>query len=366
MAEALAAMLASLEKIRSVEIETVVRGGRARVLYGICGRVAVTVHGTPYTLLVRSEKDGAPRFVSAAAHRLRSYMAGPGKDDPSGEPAVNPVPVICAPFLSPAARMICTELGVSWVDRLGNVMIASGDLYIDISVPTQPPKAPQRRLQSLFGPQGGRVLRVLLSDPGCVWRLAVLAGTAGVSIGHVSAVCRKLRDSDWGSRTREGFRLTNPTALLRAWSEAWAPEMALRVFYSQENREAVASGLGSLLNAQPGRPRLVWRRNSAARWISPFLRQSGEALYADRQGIEALDALPGLARRQSWTDLEVAVPADAEDVFQHVVEPAPGIVCTDALRTFLDMRQGHERESEAAAHLAASSFPWWVNPEEDA
>ncbi len=365
MADAVEMILAVLGKAWAVETGDAVRDGRDLALYGISGCIPATVNGKSCMIVVSNEEDGAPRFVKAAAHRLRSYMGVLGKVGAAasgGGGGVNPVPVICAPFLSPKARAACTELGISWIDRLGNAHISGGGMHMDIQVPGQPAKSPSRRLKSLFGARAGMVLRVLLSEPGRPWRVVALADRAGVSVGHVSAICRELGTRAWGERRKEGFVLTEPARLLQAWSVAWEPAIGMRAFYSPAPGEPLAAVLrGIPLNAESGRPRIVRCRDSAAQWIAPFLRGMHATLYADRQGLELLDGLPGLVRLQEgYGALEVAVPDERSDVFLHVAVPAPGIVCTDALRTFLDMgSRGNEREREAAEHLASLSFPWF-------
>lgn len=41
-----------------------------------------------------------------------------------------------------------------------------------------------------------------------------------------------------------------------------------------------------------------------------------------------------------------------------MIEPAPGIICTSAVQTYLDLAQAGERGGEAAKHLRLERLDW--------
>ncbi|MBC7052256.1 hypothetical protein G6O46_24925, partial [Salmonella enterica subsp. enterica serovar Enteritidis] len=106
------------------------------------------------------------------------------------------MPIFIAPYISPEAQALCNEFEVGYLDLVGNARIVFDTVFIERRVDTKPP-AIQRSLKSIFKPKSAQVLRVLLRDPDRAWRVADLAHTAEVSLGHVSNVRSELVDREW-------------------------------------------------------------------------------------------------------------------------------------------------------------------------
>ena len=94
------------------------------------------------------------------------------------------IPLLFAPFLSPASQAICKEDQVAFLDHQGNARLVFDGIFIE-RVAAGQPAAVRRDLKNLFSPKAGQVLRVLLRDPWRPWRVTELAQTAEVSLGCI-------------------------------------------------------------------------------------------------------------------------------------------------------------------------------------
>jgi hypothetical protein len=94
------------------------------------------------------------------------------------------IPLLIAPFLSPASQAICKEDQVAFLDHQGNARLVFDGIFIE-RVAAGQPAAVRRDLKNLFSPKAGQVLRVLLRDPWRPWRVTELAQTAEVSLGCI-------------------------------------------------------------------------------------------------------------------------------------------------------------------------------------
>ena len=313
--------------------------------------------GGPVLLVFLGVPDGAPRHVRQAAYELESIVRQ--LRDARVVDAAQPVlPMLLAPYLSPAARAVCVEHGVGYLDVAGNARLRCPGVYIDISSPERP-RGETRRLRSVFAPQAAAILHVLLRDPQRCWLVADLAAVAGVSLGHASNVRRALLDREWLSTVADGrgVVLSAPAALLRAWRECYQRPAERLEGYTTLLGAARAQRLAAVLNAAPGRPRAVYAEHSAADWLAPYLLDAGVVFHADRAGAQALQEALELQRVELGPNVLIHV-TDHAAVFANAVVPAPGVVCTGPVSTYLDLWVGHDRERESAQELARRCLPW--------
>ncbi|WP_404826365.1 hypothetical protein [Diaphorobacter aerolatus] len=54
----------------------------------------------------------------------------------------------------------------------------------------------------------------------------------------------------------------------------------------------------------------------------------------------------------------VVTVLDEPGLFQDTVQPAPGVVCTSPVQTYLDLAAAGERGQEAADHLRQERLQW--------
>jgi hypothetical protein len=96
---------------------------------------------------------------------------------------------------------------------------------------------------------------------------------------------------------------------------------------------------------------------SAAQWLAPYARAGAQYFYADGAGVRRLEAALTLSSPSRGENIIVTIPKD-KGLFRSAVEPAPGVVCTDSVQTYLDLVVADERGREAAEHLRHELLNW--------
>lgn len=324
-AELLRALLADVPVLRHVDVRLAVD----RVAGGADVIGDIQNGSQRHTLLCMAQANSQPRHVRAALLRLR---------DLGSHKREHVVPVFIAPWLSETARALCRGEGVAYLDFEGNAWLRFGTVFIDRRVAGKP-AAEQRPLRSLFKPQAARVLRVLLKDVSRHWKVADLAGEAGVSLGHVSNVRARLIDHEWAESTAQGFVLTAPDALLDAWRHAPVdPDGRIETFGSPLRGATLDRAIRKLLR-DPQSPGTVLLGSFSA--AQALLRDTNPATPTWHLVTDA----PGLVRLQAALELQATTgPADVAILVQSrgvalsdAVSASPGKWCTGPLQTWLDL-----------------------------
>ncbi len=303
-----------------------------------------------WILVCEVKANGQPRNIRTAALQVKEYLQ-------RLKSAGNAYAVVIAPFISAESSAICQELGVGFADLAGNCRLAFGTVYIEKSV-AQNPFRVRREQRSLFAPKSARVLRVMLTDPAREWKVAELSTRAGVSFGQVSNVRKSLLDREWGAGSWGGVRLAMPFALLDAWKLAYKPPRSTRnryhtILHGSELQSAISDVLAVVSLSKPltdGGARALLSSYSAARWIAPFARISGEFFYANAEGEALLKAHLKLEPAAKGENVTIDLVND-EGVFLEALEPKEGLRCTGLIQTYLDLAASGERGSEAADFL---------------
>jgi len=343
-AGALKALIANVPAIRLEDVEVEPKSFDPHI--DIVAHINVSDH--PHVLVCEVKSNGQPRHVRAALLQLRNYVVHFGKDA---------TPVLIAPYLSPEAQALCRENNVGFLDLEGNARVSFRNVFIERLVSSKPP-AVRRELKSLFKPKSAQVLRVMLRDPARVWRVADLAESAGVSLGHVSNVRTGLLDREWGKVSEKGLYLSEPNALLDAWRDAYEPPAGKRLsFYTTLHGSALEKAARSVLHVSSENGKAVFSSLSAAYWQAPYVRTGTQYFYADRDGLENLKIALKLTSASKGENVIVTLPRD-EGLFHDVVEPAPGAFCTSLVQTYLDLSVAGERGREAADHLRQERLSW--------
>ena len=265
--------------------------------------------------------------------------------------------MLVSPYLSPESRSICVDHDVAYLDLVGNAHLAFDHVYIDRAVVDRP-KSETRALRSIFSPKAAAILRALLRDPARAWRVTELAEAANVSLGHVSNVRKALLAREWIEKRKNGIVLVQPDALLRTWREEYRKPAGRHISgYTVFHGEQLTRQLSGKLNAEPQHPRAVYSLNSAAQWFAPFARGGAHSFYADEPGAQVVKKALDLTHVEKGANVIVRIPND-ETLLDDAVQPAPGILCTSPIVTYLDLWLGNDRDREAADHLASKCFPW--------
>lgn len=310
--------------------------------------VRIEAAGQLRTLVCEVKSSGQPRYVRAALLQLRSHT---GRDDQTK------LPMVIAPYLSPQSQNLCRQAGAGFLDFIGNAHLSFDGIYIDRQIPGKPARE-RRELGSLFTPKSAQVLRILLRDPDRAWRVTELAAAAGVSVGHVSNVRKRLLDREWALANDDGIYLSSPDALLDEWANAYrAPAGRQMNFYTTLHGAALEAAVRPVLHVGSEDGQAMLASYSAAQWLAPYARTGTHYIYADTRGLERLQAAMDLTTASKGQNVVVTLP-DNEGLFRDSIEPAPGVVCTSPVQTYLDLVISGERGMEAANHLRKEMLAW--------
>lgn len=305
-------------------------------------------NGRSHRIVCEVKSSGQPRIVRSAIDELRRFLQ-PKRRDAYG--------VVVAPYISPAAQEICREEGFGFLDLEGNCRLVFGGVFIERAVPTSP-ATERRELKSIFAPKSAQALRLLLRDPERHWKVADLAENAGVSLGHVSNVRTALIDREFARVDRDGLILTDPDALLDAWRESYSrPAGDQLAFYTILHGSSLQQRLPEILREANEEGAAILASFSAAQWIAPYARINTNHFYADGKGLSVLQERLALTSPSLGENVVVLLLND-EGLFRDAVEPAPGVLCTSPVQTYLDLSMAGERGKEAAEYLREAKLKW--------
>lgn len=342
--QSLLELLAQVPAIRGVEPVL----SRAWDASGIDALVGLQLEERLQPLACAVLANGQPRHVRLALWELTHAIQ---RDCPDA------IPLLIAPFLSPASQALCKEHQVAFLDQQGNARLVFDGVFIE-RVAAGKPASVRRDLKSLFTPKAAQVLRLLLRDPWRPWRVTELAGKAEVSLGQVSNVRRGLLDREWAIVTEEGLALKDPDALLDEWSEAYAGLGGKKnSYYTTLYGKGLEDAFLELFRDQRDRPGVLLASFTAAKWLAPYGRIATHNLLSQPAELEHLHQTLALQPAVNGANVVVTLPAH-EGVFIDAVYPSPGIVCTSPVQTFLDLSAAGERGKEAAEHLRGKLLRW--------
>jgi hypothetical protein len=342
--QSLLELLAQVPAIRGVEPVL----SRAWDASGIDALVGLQLEERLQPLACAVLANGQPRHVRLALWELTHAIR---RDCPDA------IPLVIAPFLSPASQALCKEHKVAFIDQQGNARLVFDGVFIE-RVAAGKPASVRRDLKSLFTPKAAQVLRLLLRDPWRPWRVTELAEKAEVSLGQVSNVRRALLDRELATVTEEGLALKDPDALLDAWSEAYAGLGGKKnSYYTTLHGKGLEDAFLELFRDQRDRPGVLLASFTAAKWLAPYGRIATHNLLSQPAELEHLHQTLALQPAVNGANVVVTMPAH-EGVFLDAVHPSPGIVCTSPVQTFLDLSAAGERGKEAAEHLRSKLLRW--------
>src|SRR4030065_1827774 len=232
--EAKKALMSVLEKIPFLKITSVERGANGADIL-----VNLAIDDKKQVLVVEVKSNGQPRLAREAVNQLMRYR--------SAFPSA--YLIFMAPYISPQAAEICMKDGVGYLDFAGNWYLSFGQVYIEQTGKPNPFRT-RPDLVSLFSPKSSRVLRVLLNNPGRVWKTQILSDEARVSLGQIANVKKLVLDREWITK-QDGFALTAPWMLLEEWANVYtyrkneAPN-----FYSLKSTPEIESDIAKVCKAK--------------------------------------------------------------------------------------------------------------------
>jgi Transcriptional regulator, AbiEi antitoxin, Type IV TA system len=287
-------------------------------------------------VIVECKTVGQPRVARAAVNQLLRYL----KDFPDA------YGVFAAPYISPKAAEICAGEGIGYLDLAGNCRLSFGQVFIE-KTGNPNPYSDKRDLRSLYSPKATRILRVLLSKPGTIWRLQTLAQEADVSLGLVSKVKKLLADREWITTESTGLRIADPEALLREWSDNYTfTKNEVRQYYSLKSVPEIEARIAEMLSRKSIRFALTGF--SGADRLAPYTRYHKVAAYVDETD-EDLAALLNLKKVTSGANVALLAPYD-EGVF-YDGRRSEGVKVVSPVQLYLDLCALHGRGEEAAKAL---------------
>jgi len=343
--ETVAALAELIEHVPIARLQNVAREAAIEDR-GVDAVFDVDVADRHYRLVCEVKNDGHPRTARLAIDQLKHWSL----TRPRAEL------VFMAPYISEQARQLCVDAGVHYLDLYGNYRLALDNLFIERSVADKP-AVERRDLKSLFKPKSARVLRWLLKAPDRPARLKEIAEGARVSLGQVHNVKEGLLDREWASTTADGLVLTDADGLLDAWREAYEAPGQSRRYYTIHHGDALLAKLKALMARDGETPRLAMASYSAANWLAPYGRSETTYLYAWPDILSELEAALSLTQTAKGANVLVTV-LDDEGVLLDAVRPAPQIVTTSPVQTYLDLNDSGDRGREAAEFLRHQELQW--------
>lgn len=312
---------------------------------GIDLLITLSVDDRKKTLVIEVKGNGQPRMARDAVNQLIRYRTT----------YPEAYFIFMAPYISPQAAEICRKDGIGYLDFAGNCFLSFGQVYIEQTGNPNPFRT-RRDLVSLFSPKASRVLRVLLNNPGRVWKTQALADEARVSLGQVANVKKLLLDREWITR-QDGFLLTEPWKLLEDWTNVYTyRKNEVRSYYSLKSIPEIESGLSTVCN-EKGIEYAFTGFSGAAR-LAPAVRYTRAMAYV-YNALNDVASLLDLKEVGSGANVMLLEPYD-EGVF-YGAQVIEDIKIASPLQIYLDLKGYKGRGEEAAEALLRDIIkPSWT------
>jgi hypothetical protein len=287
-------------------------------------------------LAVVVKAEGQPRMVrEAACEVLKWRQTMPGAYG-----------VVVAPFIAAGGAAVCREEGIGYVDMSGNCRLCFGKIYVEREGKPGPSRK-RRDLRSLYSARATRVLRVLLASPRKRWKIVELAREAGVSVGHVSNVKRRLGDREWLSPGLGGIALGEPGELLAEWGRNYDHRRnGAADYYSMRDPREIEKALADVCGSLRLRYALT-SFSAAARWAPAVRYQRVFALVEG--GTEDVALRAELKRVPSGPNVTLLSPYD-DGVF-YGSEERRRVRIASPVQAYLDLVGLGGRGDEAAREI---------------
>ena len=186
------------------------KGGQTPYAFAL--RIAFAGEDVECDLLCAVLSDGHPR-------EIKQFIDGLAADADSPE-LPGGLPVLVVPYLGDESRALCREASVGCLDLAGNAMLKTDRVYFEIAGKRN--RHPRKKaIRSPFEGKAERIIRRLLLEPERRWRMRDLADDAQVSLGLASMVTSRLTEDGLATKSRSGFDLQNPGAVLDMWKETY-------------------------------------------------------------------------------------------------------------------------------------------------
>ena len=304
----------------------------------------VSPAGESAILAVEIKRTLEPRDILQAVEQMAVTTA----DAPS-----RAVPVLAAAYLSPRARVLLRERGVSYVDTTGNVRIevSTPGLFIMADGAGHDPWPRDHKLRSLRGRGAARATRAII-DTSPPFGVRELAQATGASAPTLSRVLNLLEREAIVRRERGAVSTVDWQAIIRRWAEDYdqtgsnTPTMVLAPRGLPNLKETLRAT--KLLYAVTGA--------LAAQRFDPVAPARLAAIYVT-DAIEAIERLD-LRETDAGANAVLLEPFDPV-VFDRTVE-RDGLRCVAPSQLAVDLLTGPGREPSQGEQMLK-----WMEENED-
>jgi len=296
-------------------------------------------------VMVEVKSPGEPRIVRSAIQQLREYL----------DRMEDAYPVVAAPYISDDTARICRQNGVGYIDLAGNCFLNFDQIYVERkNYPN--PAIEKRQVRSIFSPKSGRIVRVMLSNPGRLWRVQELAKEAKVSLGLASRLKQRLLELEYASEKENGLTLSRPGELLKQWADNYSfRKNKVYDYFSLDEIKELERNLSQYCERRGIAYALTLF--SGAALVAPYARYTRGFAYVGNDIREVADSL-GLKQVSSGPNFSILEPYD-EGVFYGSREIDSMRVVSD-VQLYLDLVGFKGRGQESAEFLFEQRIePQW-------
>ena len=327
---ALRALQSSLEEVPFIQI---VKPVAPKKMLGPDFRIQIRLRNRVFNILAEYKSSGQPRIARQTALQIKDRLSGGGGD----------YGVFIAPYISPAAALVCKNAGIGYLDLAGNYLISFQTVYIHGEGKPNP-NIQRRELRSLYSPKAERILRILLSRPQQSWKTEALAQAAQVSFGQVANVKKYLTDREWLAPKRGGIQLINPGALLDEWAVQYRFQRNLVMdYYALAEVAECEYQLAETCQRQGVRYALT--AFSGAARLAPAVRYQRAISYVEGD-LKALTDSLGWKPVTTGANVSLLMPYDEGVFFES--RDIEGAQSAAPVQIYLDLQNFRGRGQEAA------------------
>jgi len=296
--------------------------------------------GRRYLIIV----EGKSQATTSGVARLAAYAQ---VVDRSAQHAAELVRIIAAPYVGPRVAEFCRRLGVGYVDLRGNLHLAAGPIYMDIS--GRKGQVEPRPLKSVFAPKSSRVVRALLAEPGRQWHEVELVSATDTSRTLTNRVVRLLVEEELCGRTGGTIRLADPGALLDLWAEHYRHRRVGWRPWHIVTEDLLDAARVLTRRASKAGHQVAFTGTFAASLLAPYAISHAVQAYLSPGGEDLLREF-GASPVETRGNVTVNTPPWDEGVF-HGAARHEGVILAAPVQVYLDLVRMGSRAEEGAAIL---------------
>ncbi len=187
--------------VEALEIEPRLLDARPDVV------VRADIDGRKISLVIKAKDRPHLSELRLAVEQLKQYE-GP-----------NRVPMVAAHFLGPNRRALLREMGMGYIDLVGNIYLRAPGIFIEREGKAKPEDYQQPRINP-YSDKASIILRLLMDIPWHPWKIREIAEAGNITPGWASRVVDSMRERGLVEYSRQsGIRLLNWEDRLKEWAD---------------------------------------------------------------------------------------------------------------------------------------------------